>query len=990
MSRTFKWAFALLLAACACAPAVAFAAPVSPDSLQTDAASETGGLPIESDEETIDDSAAGTPVPSDFSQEGFAPDLNEAPDGDSAAAATDGTTALQNEESSDTDASTTSRAEEKGEPEKNAEPKVASSSVAKTSAKALRSPASRGPIYVNGSTGDDTNSGTEAAPVKTFTKAKELLETSGGETIYVSGALRVSGDAGTWELGGKTLARGNGYHGELIRIVQDAVLTLKNIVLDGRSFDGETGIVTSSDGGGGSLVGVYGGTLTVGEGAILQNNSIESLGKWYPEGGGAIFANKGIVNVEGGTIRNNEAVLGGGIYGIYDSVINMSSGIISGNRAIAGNNAVLPASYGGNGGGICAANGTDVNFSGGTITNNSASERGGGISMGTYYASENNSPVLTMTGGTISDNTAGSAGGGIFVQAGYSASGNGGTPAYSIAYITGGNITGNSVTATGNGSAEFGGGGIYVNGYSSAYTAFHNGELYLANVEVSGNSAAIEGGGYAACPVSVTEINLTNGATFYGNTTDGGDARELYIKASLAYGVHSGDPVYEVSPSMLGGGAYKWVYDDGTEVPLDELKGILSAFWNQTLSLSNNLAADDPDVQKALGQAKVHITGNSSVTRGGGIGSNGSVFIGKSVDTIEIPISKLWNDGSNKDGIRPDSIKVNLYRDGQYVGYQTMEPDGGGSWAMTFENLPKNDANGHEYTYTIAEREVTGYTVAITGSAANGFSIANTVTVSVSGDKVWDDANNQDGMRPGSITVNLLRDGQKADSKVITVHDGWNYRFDGLAKYDANGHEHVYTVAEDAVEGYESAITGEAKTGFTITNSHTPETISISVTKKWVGGEGSTVTIHLFANDVDTGKTLMLSREGEWRGLFTDLPRYKDGKQVSYTIAEGEIEGYSSKVEGNAASGFFVTNTKDGIPNKPDKPSNLTPGKPVTSNASIGLGFGGSSPATGDSAAIPITLTAIVLACVATALAARRRISLAERGSSAHSRHLTK
>ena len=31
----------------------------------------------------------------------------------------------------------------------------------------------------------------------------------------------------------------------------------------------------------------------------------------------------------------------------------------------------------------------------------------------------------------------------------------------------------------------------------------------------------------------------------------------LYILASLAYGTHSGDPVYEISPSMLGGGAYR-------------------------------------------------------------------------------------------------------------------------------------------------------------------------------------------------------------------------------------------------------------------------------------------------------------------------------------------------------------------------------------------------------------------------------------------------
>jgi hypothetical protein len=114
------------------------------------------------------------------------------------------------------------------------------------------------PIYVNGSTGNDNNAGTEDSPVKTFAKAKELLQSVGGDIIYVTGAVQATGDAGTWELDGKTLARGDGYHGELIRVVQNAVLTLKNIVLDGRSDEGQTGVISNGDGGGGSLVGVYG------------------------------------------------------------------------------------------------------------------------------------------------------------------------------------------------------------------------------------------------------------------------------------------------------------------------------------------------------------------------------------------------------------------------------------------------------------------------------------------------------------------------------------------------------------------------------------------------------------------------------------------------------------------------------------------------------------------------------------------------------------
>jgi hypothetical protein len=510
------------------------------------------------------------------------------------------------------------------------------------------------------------------------------------------------------------------------------------------------------------------------------------------------------------------------VYGISDAVINMSSGSVTGNRALQGASAKLSSEYGGSGGGICAADGTDVNFSGGTISDNTAYERGGGISMGTHYASRHDSPVLTMTGGTISGNSAGDGGGGIFVQAGYSGSGNSGTPTYAIARITAGTITDNTVTADGNGSAMFGGGGIYVNGYSSQYASFHNGELYLNNAEISSNSASIAGGGYAACPVSTTDIELTNGSVMYGNSTDDGNAREIYILSSLYLGTHSGNPPYVISPSMLGGGAYQWVYDDGSEVPLSELTGTLDASQDENLSLSNSLTASSSAVEKALSLATVHIVSNTSATRGGGIGSNGSVFIGKTVDTTDISVEKTWDDADDKDGVRPDSVKVELYRDGEYVGYQKMTADENGEWKTTFKNLPTSDADGNAYTYTVKEQAVDGYACAVSGSAEKGFTLTNTRTVDVTGTKKWDDDDNASGTRPDKVTVNLLRDGSAVDSASVSADTNWKFSFMGLPKYDPDdGHAYVYTVEEDAVDGYTPSVSGDASEGFVITNTRT-------------------------------------------------------------------------------------------------------------------------------------------------------------------------
>lgn len=833
-------------------------------------------------------------------------------------------------------------------------------------------------IWVNGSSGSDASDGSEASPVETFVKAKELLQAFGAQGIYVSGALKVPSSA-TWDLGGKALLRADGYRGELVIVDAGKHLTLENIVLDGRSGEGQIGAASGGDGKGGSLVGVYSGTLTVADGAVLQNNCIQSAGHWYPESGGGVFANKATVNIEGGTIRNNQAVWGGGIYGIYGSVINISGGVISGNRADAGK--PLPdvdKDYGGSGGGVCAHEGTAVNFSAGTITGNYASERGGGISMGTFYASTTTSAVLTMTGGSVTENKAGSSGGGIFVQAGYSASGHGGTPTYSIAYITGGTISGNSMTAEGKGNKAFGGGGIYVNGYSSKFSDFQNGELHLANVEVSRNSAASEGGGYAACPVSTTEISLTNGATFFGNATDGGNARELYILASLAYGAHSGDPVYEISPSMLGGGAYGWVFDGGAEVPLDKLKGTLSAFFNQSLSLSNNLTADDAGVKKALGLATVHITGNTSATRGGGIGSNGSTFVGKSVETTEVSVSKTWNDANDKDKVRPDSIKVNLYRDGDYVGFQTVSPDNDGNWSATFGNLPKNDPNGRKYAYTVEERAVGGYTAEVSGDAANGFKIANTLTMDVSGAKTWNDDDDRDGLRPASIVVNLMNGSEKVASKTVTEADGWRYSFTGLAKYDADGNECRYTVTEDAVAGYQATVNGTD-----LVNVHEPDKVSVSVFKVWKDGgdkdgkRPGSVKVQLYANDVALGDPVVLDAASLWTHTWSDLYRKEGGKDISYTVREADAPaGYTVSVTGDAAAGFIVTNTKvEEVPPGPKhKPKKEVP--PHPNGGSKKVVKVSSMPGTGDDASALVVVCLAGLACIGSAAAAvsvRRR-----------------
>ena len=189
-------------------------------------------------------------------------------------------------------------------------------------------------------------------------------------------------------------------------------------------------------------------------------------------------------------------------------------------------------------------------------------------------------------------------------------------------------------------------------------------------------------------------------------------------------------------------------------------------------------------------------------------------------------------------------------------------------------------------------------------------------TIDVTVKKVWDDADNQDGLRPTSITVRLLADGVDTGKTLTLDKNGsWQGSFTGLKEKNASGQTITYTVKEDpTIASYIPTITGNATSGYTITNSHTPEVTSISVTKKWVGPTGSAVTVKLLANGSDSGKTLTLDAAGNWTGTFSNLPKYKDGVPITYTVTEASVTGvdmskYTVAITGDVTSGFTITNT---------------------------------------------------------------------------------
>ena len=291
--------------------------------------------------------------------------------------------------------------------------------------------------------------------------------------------------------------------------------------------------------------------------------------------------------------------------------------------------------------------------------------------------------------------------------------------------------------------------------------------------------------------------------------------------------------------------------------------------------------------------------------------------------TVKVSGTKTWNDNNNQDGIRPSSITVNLLANGQQVASKKVSASD--NWQYSFDNLAAY-ANGKKITYTVTEDAVAGYT-----STVNGYNVTNNhtpATVKVSGTKTWKDNNNQDGIRPSSITVNLLANGQQVASKTVSASDNWQYSFDNLAAY-ANGKKITYTVTEDAVAGYTSTVDG-----YNVTNNHTPATVKVSGTKTWNdnnnqdGIRPSSITVNLLANGQQVASK-KVSASDNWQYSFDNLAAYANGKKITYTVTEDAVAGYTSTVDG-----YNITNTHNPTtPKKPQVPNNpTTPKKPQVPN----------------------------------------------------------
>ncbi|MBQ6288924.1 MAG: Cna B-type domain-containing protein, partial [Clostridia bacterium] len=320
----------------------------------------------------------------------------------------------------------------------------------------------------------------------------------------------------------------------------------------------------------------------------------------------------------------------------------------------------------------------------------------------------------------------------------------------------------------------------------------------------------------------------------------------------------------------------------------------------------------------AAGAASNSYSGNGS----------GKVIITNTEEETSVTVTKEWFDADNQDGVRPDSLSVDLMNGTTKVDTVTLTA--ANNWTATIDHLPKYD-NGQLINYTWNETNLpSGYT--FSGDAKNGTitTLTNTHTtdkVKVSVEKKWLDKGNQDDIRPGSVSVQLKADGvDLGDPVTLNAANNWHYEWTGLEK-NKNGQPIAYSVDETTVPGgYTKNVTftqDEAGNySYTINNSHETEKVKVSVEKVWAdkdnqdGKRASSVIVQLKKDNADFGEPVTLNESNGWKHDWTGLDKYSNGTLINYSVDETDVPaGYEKKVEfvqdGQGNYTYTVTNTHE-------------------------------------------------------------------------------
>ena len=348
--------------------------------------------------------------------------------------------------------------------------------------------------------------------------------------------------------------------------------------------------------------------------------------------------------------------------------------------------------------------------------------------------------------------------------------------------------------------------------------------------------------------------------------------------------------------------------DTGKTLELTEANGWAGSF--------KDLDADKGGTPIQYTVVEVTVAGYTSKVTGDAA-SGFTITNSYSPETVDVKATKNWDDANNQDGKRPTKITINLLADGKKVASKEVQAAADGTWTATFEKLAKYKA-GKEIKYTVTEEAVAEYEATITDFTITNKYAPKEIDYKVT--KVWNDANNQDGKRPESVTVQLYKKVGNADpvavegkkltltAKEKTDDNTWVASFTNLPQYEA-GKEITYSIKEvDVPAGYEASVTGQV-----VTNTYNPETVVLSGTKVWKdnnnqdGKRTTSVKVQIL-NGEKVVQEIEVSEKTGWKFESKKLPKYENGKEIKYTVKETAMTEYKATITTDKDGKYTITN----------------------------------------------------------------------------------
>lgn len=676
-----------------------------------------------------------------------------------------------------------------------------------------------------------------------------------------------------------------------------------------------------------------------GKGATFNLTGGVIAGNRAPNGGG-VYANGADVypkdpetnmtkiNMTGGIISGNSTLnagLGGGIMA-KGGIVTVSGGYITNNRMVqfCGHDG-----WGDHGGaGLAANNGAHVTISGGQITGNYSEEAGGGVYVTDVDRNEESSrsgmALLNITGGIIASNVSNrSEGAGIRVGQMVDAMINGTTS--SKVYITNNHCMSRF---------DWGGGGIFVQGNSNAGKEYTAGRLFVYNSYISSNTAGGYGGGVAVCPTGKTLVTNTDGTAIFGNISAGNEQnadgdeqnangydpatnsgnegkphlssggseknqdQDAYNSEKFRENGHADfflaakdghkEPLAAIIGKMLGGGDAKYSgskeLNEAIKIPAD---GGVQIY--RSIGLTSDVHVGDAEANNAQAAATTFITGNYSWDHGGGIMSNGDLYLGVPADTYVYPSLKLKaskalkNKQTEKEEmLTKDQFSFAVYRkDSDTATAPSWKNDSFSDGDCTLVGSAKNDAEGN-ITFDLGEQfvdktvvanKITYYLVEQTGGDSD---IEYDHTVYEIEVQLTDNE---------TLLMNVPKKDDSSQNVPLYVH---NYTITSVsATRRSGGSTKALGTMERDGEGYYSIIDSNAEKTFT--NKYTPYTSSGSWTPKATkvvkGGEMKEFTLE-FANnpDFNNAQTVKTWVDGDKSQTLSFLNA--SGEGIKYSLSD--------------------------------------------------------------------------------------------------------